>query len=46
MNKLDRIRKCVNEWDAQYLEDDERGLSINPFYLIDDLRAILDAEGD
>lgn len=39
--RLDRIRECVDRWDAQYEEDDESGSSINPFYMIEDLRSIL-----
>lgn len=44
MDKLQAIRDCVDKWDAQYEEDDETGGSINPFYMIDDLRAILDGK--
>ena len=41
-NLPDKIRETVDEWDAQYTEDDEEGASVNPFYLINDLRKILD----
>lgn len=42
---LDKIAQQVEHWDEQFTEDDETGGSINPFYLINDLRDLLKKVG-
>lgn len=43
MEVLDTIEAVVDRWESIYTEDDENGGAINPFYLIDELRAVIRA---